>query len=416
MWTATAAGEPAVTRLAGEVTAEVAIVGGGFTGLSAALHLAEAGVDAVVLEGQRIGHGGSGRNMGLVNAGLWLAQAEIERIIGKADGERLNGALFNSPDLVFDLIDRHGIDCEATRAGTMHLAKGRKALEGLAAKVADLRSRGAPVSLLDKAETARRTGTGAYEGALFDPRAGTIQPLGYVRGLARAALAAGARIHAPSPARRLERVGDGWRIEADGGAVRARRVVLATNAYTDDLVPGLATGFTPVSFLVLATAPLGENVGRTILAGGEGTWDTRKVMTTFRRDAAGRLIFGSMGGLTTHDPLAFAGWAERMKTRLFPQLGENAWTHAWTGQVAMTGDHLPRIVAPAEGIWAVIGYNGRGIGPGTVFGKAIAEAVVHDDEGALPLAPGPLRPEPLPSLRARMYEAAFQAVHLWERI
>ena len=211
------------------------VVGAGYTGLSAALRLAEAGCRVAVLEGAAVGFGGSGRNVGLVNAGLWLPPDDVAERLGEEHGERLLDLLGDAPRFVFDLVERHGILCEAERAGTLHCAAGPKGLRDIERRTAQWAARGAPVRLLGAAETTARTGTGAYIGSLFDARAGTVQPLAYARGLARAAIAAGARVFAESPVVGCERVASGggaWRVFTPSGSVSADWVVVATNAYT----------------------------------------------------------------------------------------------------------------------------------------------------------------------------------------
>src|SRR5690606_7013225 len=199
LWEKTAPPAPATAALAGERKAEVAVVGGGYTGLSAALHLADAGVGVVLLEAAEIGFGGAGRNVGLVNAGMWVKPDILVATLGPAKGEPLLELLGDGPRRVFELIEKHGIACEATRNGTLHCAVGKAGLKELEEREAQWQRRGAPVELLSAAEAAAKIGTAAYAGALLDHRAGTVQPLAYARGLARAALAAGATIHTGSP-------------------------------------------------------------------------------------------------------------------------------------------------------------------------------------------------------------------------
>lgn len=167
--------------LEGDVTADVVVIGGGFTGVSAAWHLAARGASVVLLEAATVGFGGSGRNVGLVNAGLWTPPDGVEEKLGAAAGAALNDMLAEGPQLVFDLIEAQQIRCEAVRGGTLHCAHSAAGFRDLQARHAQQEARGAPVKLLDAAETARRTGSPAYHGALWDGRAGTIQPLAYVQ-------------------------------------------------------------------------------------------------------------------------------------------------------------------------------------------------------------------------------------------
>ncbi len=198
LWEKTAPAAPPTTALRGDHRSDVVVVGGGYTGLSTALHLAEAGAGVVLLEAAEIGFGGAGRNVGLVNAGMWVQPDVLVQTMGKDRGEALLDLLGGAPRLVFDLIEKHEIACEAVHRGTLHCAVGPAGLKELQEREAQWRRRGAAVELLDAAETARKTGTTAFAASLLDRRAGTIQPLAYARGLAHAAIAAGA---SPSAAR-----------------------------------------------------------------------------------------------------------------------------------------------------------------------------------------------------------------------
>lgn len=302
----------------GDVTADVAIIGGGITGLSAALHLAEAGVSVCLLEANRIGHGGSGRNVGLVNAGLWTPPEAVTAALGQEAGARLNGALAEGPQLVFDLIRQHRIDCAATRNGTLHCADNDRGLRNLTERFRQLRAMGAPVRMLDAAEVRARTGSPRFRAALWDGRAGTIQPLAYTQGLARTARAAGAEIYETSAALSVTHTGAGWRVATARGVVTAAKLVQATNAYG---TPGLPpNGFVPVSYFQLATDPLPERLRATILPGGEGCWDTALVMSSFRLDATGRLLIGALGDLDGFGGTVHRAWARRKLAQIYPQL------------------------------------------------------------------------------------------------
>lgn len=361
-----------------------------------------------MLEAGRVGHGGSGRNVGLVNAGLWLPPDTVAARLGESPGEALNAILAAAPARVFDLIDRHAIACEPRRAGTLHLAHAPGGLADLRRRAAQAQARGAPVTLLDADEAARRTGSTRFHGALFDPRAGTIQPLAYARGLARAATAAGARIFEHSTVRACGHHGGQWVLRTDGGKLRARRLLMATNAYHHAAEGTHLPQLPMVQFFQIATEPLGHNIAGDILPGGEGAWDTGTVMTSLRRDAGGRVILGGMGaGGHTHE-----GWARRKLAQLFPRLGDAPIAHVWSGRIAMTHDHLPRILRLGPEGLAVFGYSGRGIAPGTVFGAAAAQALLTGQEDALPLACVASHSEALAALRTLGFEAGARLVHL----
>ncbi len=231
LWERTAPSAPATAALVGDVKADVAVVGCGYTGLSAALHLAEAGAKVAALEAVEIGFGGAGRNVGLVNAGMWVLPNDMIKALGADYGERALDLLGNAPAAVWETIAKHAIDCDPVHNGTLHCAVGRAGAEEIAERARQWGARGAPVKALPAEETAKRVGSSAYSGALLDMRAGTIQPLAYVRGLARAALAAGAAIYTESAVRAAERAGGAWRVATDRGSVTADWIVVATDAY-----------------------------------------------------------------------------------------------------------------------------------------------------------------------------------------
>lgn len=416
LWEKTAPAAPETTPLAGDLRADVAIVGAGYTGLSAALHLAEAGVSVAVLEGAEIGFGGSGRNVGLVNAGLWIMPDDMAGILGREHGERLLSALGEGPGVVFDLIRRHGIDCEAEHAGTLHCAADRAGLKELRERERQWQARGAPVRLLDAAETAARVGTRAYPGALLDERAGTVQPLAYARGLARAAIAAGARVFTASPVASCARDGGGWRVGTAGGSVAADWVVVATNAYTTAPWPAVREEIVHLPYFNFATAPLPEDALRRILPGREGVWDTRTVLSSMRRDRQGRLVFGSVGALRGTGTAIHRAWARRALAKLFPFLDpfldESAFESAWYGKIGMTADATPRFHRFDRNVIGFSGYNGRGISPGTVFGRCLAGLITGEiGERDLPLPVTDPRAQSLRRLREGYYEAGAQIAH-----
>lgn len=387
---------------------DVVIVGGGYTGLSTALHAAEAGLSAYVIEAERIGHGGSGRNAGLVNAGVWMPPDKVVEALGAKVGPAFVARFGAAPDMVFDLIEKHQIRCEATRSGTIHAAHARSGLKGLEARHAAWSRLGAPVELLGPEDVTDLTGSRAYAGGLLDHRAGTVNPMGYVRGLARAALGAGAEIGVGARAIGLHRDGDRWRVETEAGAVTGRHVVLGTNAYTDTLWPGLMRGFSTIHYMQFATTPLGPEAAH-IMPGKQGLWDTGPIMCSLRRDASDRLVVGTMGrvrgGLSRR-------WAERMLARAFPELGSVEFEEAWHGKIAMTPDHLPRIHRLADGVWTAIGYNGRGITTGTVFGQALAGLLTGGDPSDLPLPLSEPRAVKGAGLMSGAYDLAFTAAQV----
>lgn len=412
LWRHTARERVSAPALDCDAVCDIVIVGGGFTGCSAALHAAEAGLSVRLLEAHEIAYGGSGRNVGLVNAGLWLPPDDVRRKLGSAAGDKLNQTLAAAPDHVFSLIERHGIDCEGRRAGTLHCAHAPSGLRDLRNRQRQLAEMGAPVTLLSADETAARTGSSRFCGALHDARAGTIQPRAYCVGLALAAQRADAVLHEASPVASISRQGSTWIVRTAKGRVSSRGIVVATNAYHREISGCHVPKTVPVSYFQMATRPLSANLRRTVLPGGEGCWDTATVMSSFRTDAEGRLIIGGIGGLHRPGGGIHKAWARRKLAQLFPHLSDEPFEHAWFGRISMSADHLPKILRLGPNGYAVFGYSGRGIAPGTAFGRAMALAFAHGDEEVLPLRPVDTYSERLTKARALYYELGASAWHL----
>ena len=411
LWAATAPPAPNTPRLEGETRADVAIVGGGFTGLSAALHLGETGAKVVLLEAAEPGWGASGRNGGQVIAGFKFDPGELTPKFGPEGGARLAEFGGGTADLVFELIERHQISCAAARTGWIQAAHCAKAQHTLEARVGHWQRLGAPVEIMDAKAVATATGTDIYTGAMLDRRGGVLQPLAYARGLAKAAQGAGARIHGESPARRIVPDGKAWRVETPQGAVTADQVLLCTNAYTDALWPGLARSVIPAFSYQIATVPLGDNLRAGILPNGEGVSDTRRLLRYFRLDPQGRLILGGRGRFKeTEEPAFYRGIANELRG-LFPRLEAVDLEFHWSGQVALTLDHMPHLHELAPGVTAALGYNGRGVAMATAVGKLLAERVQGRPLVDLPLPASPLKPVPFHGLR----QPALAAAVTWKR-
>jgi glycine/D-amino acid oxidase-like deaminating enzyme len=412
LWSATAE-EPAppAPALEGAAKADVAIVGGGFTGLSAALHLAERGVDALLLEAEEPGFGASGRNGGQVIPGLKYDPDELVAMFGPERGERLAEIVGGAAGFTFGLIERHSIRCAPVRKGWIQGVHAASKFDIAKRRVEQWGRRGAPVRTLDRAEVVELTGTERYCGGWFDGRGGMIQPLSYARGLARVALAAGARIHGRSPALRLVKEGAGWRVQTSGGAVTADRVLIATNGYTGDLWPGLKRSLVPVNSFQVATRPLTDNLRATILPGGQPVSDTRRLLRYFRLDPEGRLLMGGRGASYGDERSSLYERLRRAARWLFPQLDGLEWEFYWSGKVALTADHMPHVHEPAPGVAAALGYNGRGVAMASRMGKLMADHLT----GAPPEALGfPItRIEPLPFWSLR--QPAVSALIGWYR-
>ena len=413
LWETTAPTLPPCPPLMGEVVADVAIVGAGYTGLSAALTLAEAGVSVRVIEAVEPGFGGAGRNVGLVNAGMWVMPEAVVQGLGPTFGNRVLDLLGNAPVEVFARVAKHAIPCEANPVGTLHCANDAKGLTELVERARQWQDRAAPVRLLTRDETAQMVGSTAYHGALLDLRAGTIQPLAYARGLALAAQTAGAQIHGQSPVTTITRTGPQWRVATASGSVTAQWVIMAGDAYAHGPFAELRGRQVHLPYFNIATEPLTTAQRAAILPQGQGVWDTREILSSYRFDAAGRLIFGSVGALRGAGASVHRAWSRRALARLFPSLKGVEFEAEWFGQIGMTQNNLPGFHQLDRNIIAISGYNGRGIGPGTVFGRCLAEHVLGTrpvDDMPLPLIPAENRA--LRAVHEAYYEHGATLAHL----
>jgi len=407
LWATTAAPAADTPPLTGAVRADVCIVGGGYAGLSAALHLAEQGVGVVLLEAHEPGWGGSGRNGGQVIPGIKYDPSEIVAKFGPEGGRALTAFVGTTADLVFDLIERHGMDVPWVRNGWIQGAHTPAMLDTVKRRAAEWQAEGVAARVLTKAEANAAIGASQYLGGWLDPRGGGVQPLSYARGLARAALKAGAAIHGASPVTALARTANRFTLTtASGATVDAGRVLMATGGYTGDLIPKLRqTIIAPNSFMV-ATRPLGANLAASILPEGHVTSDTRQLLLYFRKDHTGRFLMGGRGPF--REPTSESDWGhlERVIAKLYPQLAGTEFDHRWCGRVALTRDFLPHFHEPEPGLLIDIGCMGRGVGLQTAVGRAMANYVTSGKASALPFPITPITPLPLHALH-KLYVSAI---------
>lgn len=416
LWTATANPAPDCPPLRGAAETEVAIVGGGYTGLSAALHLAEAGVPVTLLEAETPGWGASGRNGGQVNPGLKEDPDTIEERFGPEMGGRMIRLSGTAPDLVFDLIGRYRIDCAAARPGWIVTAPGPAARRAFEARVEQWDRRGAALRVLSAQETAETLGTEAYPFALLDPRGGTVHPLNYALGLAAAARSAGAVLHGHSRVTGLAREGETQVLTTAQGRLRARRVLVCTNGYTDDLAPPLRRTLVPVRSVQVATAPLSDNLRRSILPGGHAVSDGRRLVLYFRVDPKGRFVMGGRGSYGRGATVQRLAALRAVSQALYPQLADADWEHGWGGFVAMTPDHYPHLNRIGPGVMAAVGYNGRGVAMATAMGRVLADWATGTPEAGLDFPVTEARPIPLHFLRRPAVSATVAWYRLCDRL
>jgi glycine/D-amino acid oxidase-like deaminating enzyme len=247
---------------------------------------------------------------------------------------------------------------------------------------------------------------------MVDAGSGQLQPWHYVQGLAAAAARAGARLCGRSPVRTLERVGEGWRLASDAGALTVDSVVLATNGYTGDLLPALRRSIVPVISAQIASEPLPQALAAAILPGERAASDTRRLLVYWRKDAAGRFVIGGRGAENDWQLARAFARLKRIARHLYPALAGIAFPYHWGGRVALTTDHLPHLHAPAPGLLAALGYNGRGVAMATAMGEVIAMRLTGTPDAALPVPVTPLRPIPLHALRG----LGIAALGAWYRL
>ena len=410
-WRSAAVEQIAFPPLTDNITVDLVVIGGGFTGLNAARVAAREGLRVCLIEAETIGHGGSGRNVGLVNAGLWLPPDQIKETLGDTRGERLINDLGVGPDRVFDLIKSYEIQCDARRNGTLHLAHSSQAISDLRAREEQWKNRGVPVTLLDVQTTARHVGSDMYHGALFDARAGVIQPLDYARGLARAAANKGVQIHEKTAAVRIE-WDDIWQVTTGDGHVRASKLLIATNAYNKLTSATRVYETSIVSYFQCVSQKIAQRDFDAILSDHHGCWDTALIMSSFRKTRDNRLVFGAMGetsgtlGRYIHD-----GWAQRAIQRIFPKLRIEL-SQSWSGRIAMTKKKIPNIMRLGKDGYAIFGYSGRGIAPGTVLGEQFGKYSATEDESVLCLKITDKYHETFTNLKSRYYESGARVFHV----
>lgn len=410
LWAATATAATPTPPLVGAVDADVCIIGGGYAGLSTALHLAELGTKVVLLEAHEPGWGGSGRNGGQVIPGLKYDPDELVAMFPGERGERLAQFAGTTADTVFDLIKKHNMDVPHVRNGWIQGAHTAAGLDLVTKRAAQWKARGVEgARALSASEAATLLGTDKYVGGWLDPRGGGVQPLSYARELCKAAINAGAKIHGQSEVTTLERDGTHWHVRtASGASVRAERVVLCTNGYTGALRPGLAKSVIAPNSFQVATEPLSEDVAKTILPQGHVSSDTRQLLFYFRFDHQRRFIMGGRGPF--REPTSPADWGhlERVIGRMFPAAAKAPIAFRWCGRVAITRDFLPHLHEPQPGLLINIGCMGRGVGLQTSMGRAMANYIVSNKADALPLPISTMKSFPLHQFR-RLYLSAIIA-------
>ncbi len=396
LWAAATPPGPDLPELVGTAQADVIVIGGGFTGLSTALHLREAGVDVAVVEAMEPGWGASGRNNGQVIP--TLSRPDPDDIIAKhgAAGERFVRLLRDSASTLFDLARRFQIVAEQEQAGWIQPVHSPGRIKIAERRVNQWSRLGAPVELLSREKTRQMLGSDAWFGGFWNRTGGHINPLALSRGLARVVLERAGRIYARSPALSFERRNGRWVVKTERGEITGRALIVATNAYTGEfsksLMPDIAHEMMPVLSWQMATQPLPEAARATIIPGRQAMSDTHGELYFARYDARHRLVTGGA-------VIGPGDKAERLKVivaerlqRLWPQIGPVQFDYVWNGYVGMTTDFLPRIHRLGPDAYGWTGCNGRAVALSIALGDELSKAVrgAPDRELALPFT------EPVP--------------------
>ena len=373
-YAATATPMAAFTTLKGRTTADVCVVGGGYTGLAAALHLAERGFSVVLLEAQRIGFGASGRNGGQVGSGQNRSQSDLEIMMGPDKAHALWDLAEDAKALVKSLIATHHMP--VTLAPGIAHACWHPAEVTHAHRAAEKLSRDYgydQITPLDKAGLRDLVGSDAFCGGDIDWGAGHLHPLNYALGLAAAAQRAGVRIFERSEVTRTTR-GPKVTVATASGDVVANHLILACNGYLGDLAPEVATRVMPINNFIIATEPLGDRA-ETVIRKNIAVADSKFVVNYFRLSDDQRLLFGGIETYGYRFPADIAAAVRKPMARIFPHLADARIDHAWGGTLAITMNRLPCFMALAPNILSASGYSGHGVALATLAGKLLAEAI-----------------------------------------
>jgi gamma-glutamylputrescine oxidase len=381
---ATAIGLTDYPVLDAALSADVCVIGAGYTGLSAALELAERGYSVVVLEAHRVGAGASGRNGGVLGMGQRKDQQDLERWLGGDTARRLWQIALDANALVRDRIERYQIDCDLTD-GELHAAHRPRHVAYYAQYSAHLeRAYGyAGCRWVDRDEMVAMLGTEAYHGGYLDRGAGHLHPLNLTLGLARAATAAGARIFEHSTVLDYaggERPGRPVRVRTATGQVSATYLVLACNGYLGRLERSIASYQMPINNFVLATAPLPEPRARGINRDNVAVVDSRFVVNYFHLSPDRRLIFGGGENYSARFPGDLKTFVRRHLLTVYPDLADVPVDYAWGGTLAITLKRMPHFGRKGYGVYWAQGYSGHGIAMANMGGKLVAEAIVGNAE------------------------------------
>jgi glycine/D-amino acid oxidase-like deaminating enzyme len=379
LWADTAEPLPAFPKLEGERQADVVIIGAGYTGLSAAHHIAKSGLAPIVLEANHPGWGASGRNGGVITAKFRLSFRDIDATHGRAMARRMYGIAHESVDMVEELVSEFGISsAKLTRSGQVKAAHNDATLKAAIDEAAWMtREMGdTEVRILDRHQVRDETGSRVFVGGVLNPGSGGIHPLNYLRGLAKGVAKRGVPIFQESPVLALRRDGDGVVAETPGGSVRARQAIIATNSYSDltSATARLQRTLVPFRSALIATEKLSPNLAGSLMPTGRTYTETKRMMRWFRK-VDDRVIFGGRGAFGKQDSESAFDALRKAMVGIFPELADIPLAFKWSGLVAMTLDSVPHVGRLDDRTFYSIGYNGAGVAMSSLMGRYLAALV-----------------------------------------
>lgn len=379
LWTATAGQPPYCPALSGDREADLVVIGCGFTGLSTALYAATRGFSVVALDTHTPGWGASGRNGGQVNPGLKNDPDHVIEQFGEHKGGRFADFAGSAGHRLFELVARHGIDCDVVRAGWIQTALNATGLAAAERRVQQWKQRGRELKLLDRKEVGALLGFDAYVGGTLDPQGGTVHPLKLAFGLCRAAQQGGARIHGKSRVTWIDHDASGVTVHTASGRVRTARVVICINGYgdtrerRDQPIGALSRSVVPVRSIQIASSPLPAGLRAQLMSGGHHASDTQRLMKYFRISPDGRFVIGGRGRRGEVSVRRDFQDLKQAAEKLCPDLAGIGWNYAWGGDIAVTLDGLPHLHEIQPRIAAALGYNGRGVALSIAMGEQLCK-------------------------------------------
>jgi glycine/D-amino acid oxidase-like deaminating enzyme len=379
LWADTAEPLPAFPKLEGKRQADVVIIGAGYTGLSAAHHIAKSGLAPIVLEANHPGWGASGRNGGVITAKFRLSFRDIDATHGRAMARRMYGIAYESVDMVEELVSELGIaSARLTRSGQVKAAHNDATLKAAIDEAAWMtREMGdTEVRILDRHQVRDETGSRVFVGGVLNPGSGGIHPLNYLRGLAKGVAKRGVPIFQESPVLALRRDGDGVVAETPGGSVRARQSIIATNSYSDltSATVRLQRTLVPFRSALIATEKLSPNLAGSLMPTGRTYTETKRMMRWFRK-VDDRVIFGGRGAFGKQDSESAFDALRKAMVGIFPELADIPLAFKWSGLVAMTLDSVPHVGRLDDRTFYSVGYNGAGVAMSSLMGRYLAALV-----------------------------------------